>query len=69
MVLGSACVLSAAKRRQIALERHKRRERELKIGESEAFRVRKEKIEKNTKIGKLSAPGTLQGKWVSPRKM
>ena len=53
MVLGSACVLSIAKRRQIALERHKRRERELKIGESEAFRVRKEKIRKKHEDRKI----------------
>lgn len=46
MVLGSACVLSAATRKKIALERHKRRELELKVGESEAFLVRKEKIRK-----------------------
>ena len=49
-----------SKRRQIALERHKRRERELKIGESEAFRVRKEKIRKSTKI-ENKRPDTLQG--------
>jgi Ca2+-binding EF-hand superfamily protein len=46
MVLGSACVLSVATRKQIALERHKRRERELKVGESEAFQLRKQKIQK-----------------------
>ena len=46
MVLGSACVLSVAKRKEIALERHKIRERELKVGESEAFQLRKQKIRK-----------------------
>ena len=46
MVLGSASVLAKDVRRKMKLDVHQQREKELKLGDSKAFKMRRDRVQK-----------------------